>query len=151
MNFFKQVCFFKKMLTCYWFSSIGCPLCKYHIPGVNISGGKVSVADVNGAGVLGCFGGVLYTSIHVIILIRRNLCFYNQTNEFNVKMILVLRFSPWLLYLNRVESGSFWYLLLVGKINLFAELLVSSLVNLEGDIWYFKNLLLSFIHSHTNF
>ena len=24
-SFFKQVCFFKKMLTCCWFSSIECP------------------------------------------------------------------------------------------------------------------------------
>ena len=31
--------------------------------------------------------------IHVIVLIKRNLYFCNQTNEFNLKIILVVRFS----------------------------------------------------------
>ena len=85
------------------------------IPGGNISGGKVSVAGIDGGGVLGCsegFGGVLYTSIHVIILIRRNLFFYSQTNEFSVKMILVLRFSPWFLYIwieQKVDHFDIYY------------------------------------------
>ena len=31
--------------------------------------------------------------IHMILLIRRFLCFYNQTNKYNLKIILIVRFS----------------------------------------------------------
>ena len=36
---------------------------------------------------------------HMILLIRRDLCFNNQTNEHNLKNILLVRFSSWFLYI----------------------------------------------------
>ena len=37
--------------------------------------------------------------IHTISLIRRVLCFYTQANEYDLKIILVVRFSSWFLYI----------------------------------------------------
>ena len=34
-----------------------------------------------------------------MILLRRDLCFYNQTNEHNLKITLLVRFSSWFLYI----------------------------------------------------
>ena len=37
--------------------------------------------------------GLDFDPIHMILLIRRVLCFYNQTNKYNLKIILIVRFS----------------------------------------------------------
>ena len=37
--------------------------------------------------------GLDFDPIHMILLIRGVLCFYNQTNKYNLKIILIVRFS----------------------------------------------------------
>ena len=71
-------------------------------------------------------------TIHMILLIRRVLCFYNQTNEYNLKIILVVRFSSWFLYIG-IEQMVWIILMFNYYFNLFTVFLVLSLVNLEGD------------------
>ena len=73
---------------------------------------------------------------NMILLIGSDLCFYDQTNEYNLKIILVVKFSSWFLYI-WIEQ-ILWailmvILLVVLKSNLLAVFLVLSLWNLEGD------------------
>ena len=73
---------------------------------------------------------------NMILLIGSDLCFYDQTNEYNLKIILVVKFSSWFLYI-WIEQ-ILWailmvILLVVLKSNLLAVFLVLSLRNLEGD------------------
>ena len=40
-----------------------------------------------------CTTDIRASTGHIILLIRRVLCFYNRTNKYNLKIILIVRFS----------------------------------------------------------